>query len=116
MLTTQTSTVNWLRFTTTSRFKNEARPGENVIQIWRDARQKTPSVVYKHCLILHRQEEPKCTRFYVERPSDHEETALGWNEFRELAQRIGITGRIGPSSARLLKDSHSEALFSLWGE
>ena len=95
--------------TSTSQFKSEAGVGDNIIIIFE-------CKVYKHSLILHRQEESRCTRFYVEEPSDHEDTALGWDEFRELAQRIGVPARIGPSSVRPLKDAHSEALFSLWGE
>jgi PLD-like domain len=115
VLTDPTSDIYWLRFTGKSRFRSEARAGDNVITIWRDANEKIPSNVYKHSLILLRQEESRCTRFYVEEPSDHEDTILGWDEFLKLVQRIGVVGRIGPSSARLLKDAHSEALFSLWG-
>jgi len=111
-----TSSVNWLRFTSPSRFRREATRGDNVIQVWNDAKEKTPSIVYKHSLILRRQEEPKCTRFYVEDPSDFEVTALPWGKFEQLRQRIGVTGRIGTTSARLLKDVQSDALFLLWGE
>ena len=116
VLTDPTSSVDWIRFTGKSRFRNEARQGDNVIIIWKGAKLKKPSKVYKHSLILYRQEESRCTRFYIEEPSDHEDTILGWNEFREFAQRIGVPGRIGPTSIRPLKDAHSEALFSLWGE
>lgn len=115
-LTNATSSIKWLRFTGKSRFRSEAKPGDNVIVIWSDARQKTPSRVYRHSLILHQQEEARCTRFFVEECSDCEEIALSWVEFKELAQRIGVPGHIGPSSARPLKNAHSEALFSLWGE
>jgi hypothetical protein len=116
VLTDPTSSVDWLRFTGKSRFRSEARPGDNVIIISKGAKRKEPSKVYKHSLILHRQEETRCTRFYIEETSDHEDTILGWHEFREFAQRIGVPGRIGPTSIRPLKDAHSEALFSLWGE
>jgi hypothetical protein len=116
VLTAPSSEVSWLRSVGTTRFRSEARPGDNVITIWRDVNEQTPSKVYRHSLILHRQEEPRCTRFYVEKPSDHEDTALDWEKFQELAQRVGVRGRIGPSSDRPLKDAHAEALFSLWGE
>jgi hypothetical protein len=115
-VTNRGSTVSWIRSTGTSGFRSEAKAGDSVIQIWRGAKRKTPSAVSKHCLILRRQDESKCTRCFIDEPSDHEDKALKWKTFQTLVQRVGVSGRIGPTSMRPLKASHSEAFFSLWDE
>jgi hypothetical protein len=108
--------VSWIRWTGDSRFRNEAAEDDWVIQVWSDDSKKSPPAVYRRCRILLRQNEPSCTRFYLEQPADAEETMLPYKQFVRLAERVGIPGRIGASSNRLLKDEHAKALNLLWGE
>ena len=114
-LTMEDSEAGWIRFplSNTSKFRREAQRGDVVIQIWRPAGRKTPSAVYKHAPILHRQDEPACTRFFIEEFEDAQETAVRWKRFLNLAEGIGLT-RLGPNSTRLLSDEHANALHALW--
>jgi hypothetical protein len=111
----ESSDVSWLRWTGKSRFRNEAKPGDSVIQIWSPRRRETPELVYRHAPILHRQDEATCTRFFIEEFADCEETTMGWEGFQTLVAQIKLPGKIGPSCARPVAEAHSAALFSLWG-
>jgi hypothetical protein len=110
------SEVSWIRWTTNGRFRGEAKEGDSVIQIWSNRRAKNPSVVYRHSPIVYRQEEPSCTRFFVEEFADQEDTGMTWRDFEKLAHRGGVTGKIGSSSARPIAEACAKALFALWGE
>lgn len=109
------SEVEWVRWTDDSLFRREAREDDHVVQIWTPAGGKRPSAVYRHARILVRQEEPACTRFYVEYPQDAGRAALGWGAFLRIAGRVGIRRRILPHTVRLLTAGQSNALFDLWG-
>ena len=86
----QTAEVSWLRWTGRSRFRELAREGDTVIQIWKENRSKPPQAVYPHAPILVRQAEPTCTRFFLEEP--REGTKMSWAAFLRLTQRIGLPG------------------------
>jgi len=105
--------VGWLRWSGKSRFRAEAKKGDTVIQIWRSLRGKKPTV-YKRAAILLRQEEPKCTRFFIEEPRNAESESLSWLRFNKLLKRVNFPGRVGPTSERLVKPEMAEALYSLW--
>jgi hypothetical protein len=109
------SAIDWLRFTGRTRFRKEAKRGDSVIQIWRSGSNLRPERVYKHSAIVHRQEEPTCSRFYIEQSRNAERSAMRWPAFLQLAERVGIPGSIGPSSMRLLESGQGRALFLLWG-
>ena len=53
-----------------------------MIQIWSAEGSKRPDAVYRHAHILRRQQEKKCTRFYVEELANEEKTSLTWAKFR----------------------------------
>lgn len=53
--------------------------------------------VYRHAPILHRQDEPGCTRFYVEAFADAGEAALTWGRFKRLLKQVGVMVKIGPN-------------------
>jgi phosphatidylserine/phosphatidylglycerophosphate/cardiolipin synthase-like enzyme len=108
------SDVSWIRFTRSSKFRREAQRGDTVIQIWRERNQKIPTVVYRHAPLLWRQDEPNCTRFYVEEFADAEDTTMPWRRFLRLTQRVGLPGKVVPYTVRLLPEEYSEALSSLW--
>jgi len=108
--------VSWIRWTGNSRFRSEAKEGDTVIQIWSGRKAKNPSVVYRHASILIRQDEASCTRFFVEDFADGDETSIALGKFKKLVLRVGLAGKIGPSSARLIAEAYSNALHALWGE
>jgi hypothetical protein len=115
-VTNSTSELSWVRWNGNSRFRSEAKEGDCVIQIWRGEKSKQPEAVYRHAPIIRRQDEDRCTRFYVEQFSDEDETAITWGRFKKLVRRVGLPGSIGPGSARPVSDDHSQALSSLWGD
>jgi hypothetical protein len=90
--------------------------GDTVIQVWSPDGAATPRAVYRHAPILHRQDEPTCTRFYVEGTADAEEVSLSWAKFKRLLKQVGATAKVGPNSARRVSEEHADALFSLWGK
>ncbi|HXD31448.1 MAG TPA: phospholipase D-like domain-containing protein [Pyrinomonadaceae bacterium] len=106
--------IGWIRYAGTTRFRSEAQKGDTVIQIWRSLRSKKPTRVYKRAAILLRQEEPKCTRFFIEEPRDADKEALSWVGFKKLLDGVGFPGRVGSASERLLRSDLAEAIFSLW--
>jgi len=59
--TFRTANLNWIRWIGNSRFRAEAKEGDNLIQMWCSRKSKNPDAVYKRAAILLRQEEPECT-------------------------------------------------------
>lgn len=110
------SGVSWIRWTGNSRFKAEAKEGDTVIQIWSHNGSKRAFSVYRHAPILLRQEEDRCTRFFIEDFAKCEDTSISWSTFQKLTKQIGMPGKIGRSSARAIPEAYANALFSLWGE
>ncbi len=103
-----------MRISGNSGFRKEAKRGDLVIDISRAKANGTPYGVYRHLPILHRQEEPNCTRFYVELFSNAEKTKLSWTAFKQLARRVGLPGKVGPNSCRVVSGDYSNALLALW--
>jgi hypothetical protein len=108
------SAVEWIRWSGKSGVGSEAKRGDTVIQIYSPHKAKKPKAVYRHAPILHRQEEPTCTRLFVETFADAEETKLTWGQFQKVLKQVGMPGKVGPNSARLVSEEHADALFSLW--
>lgn len=115
-LTDTTSGVSWIRWTGNAGFRTHARQWDVVIQIWRPAGAKRPTAVYRHTPILRRQDEANCTVFFVEDFTDCEETSVTWTRFLKLAKQVGLPGKVGPGTARVITDGYAEALTALWGE
>lgn len=115
-LSKASSDVGWIRWAgSTSRFVRDARPGDMVIQLWKETRRsKKPDYVMAHAPILLRQKEPTCVRFFIERWADSDETALTWGQFQKLAVRVELPFRVGPSSTRLLPDDYATTMAELW--
>ena len=114
-LTNRTSEPSPLRWTGRSRFRSEAKQGDTVIQIYTALGTKRPKV-YRHAPILHRQDEPTCTRFFVEDFQDADETTLSWGRFKKLAADARLVGRLGPNMSRLVSPGCADAMYSLWKE
>lgn len=113
-LTRESSDVSWIRWTGNSQFRAEAKEGDTIIQIWSVDGSKRPQAVFRHAPILRRQDEPKCTRFYVEKFRNEQKMSLSWGEFKKLIKKVGLSSSIGPNSARPIGTAESNALFSLW--
>jgi hypothetical protein len=107
------SEVTWVRWTGTGRFRRLAKAGNEVIQVYKALGRKRP-VVCRNSSILMRQEESRCTRFYIEEPPNIDDMAIPLDKFRQLLGRIGHSTNVGPASERPLGDAHAEAVKALW--
>lgn len=112
--TQKSTSIGWMRFTGASTLRKFAHEGDSVIQIWRPERAKKPTLVYRHCPILYRQDKPKWVRFYIEESPSAERQSLPWGVFKRLAKWVGISGKIGPTTVRLLTEEQSEILEARW--
>jgi hypothetical protein len=110
----RSSDVSYMRIKGSSMFRREARSGDSVIQIWREHQNDPPTKVYRHTPILLRQDEPNCTRLYVEEFADSEDTVIPWRRFLQLIRQIELPGKVSKYSARLIPESYSDALDALW--
>ncbi len=101
-----------LRWSGTSRFRKEAKPGDLVIEVMREKRGKrTFTEVYRAAPIIHRQDSHKWTRFYLETPPDDDVYYL-WNEFKSDLVRLGFKN-ISPKSNRELTERATQVLACL---
>jgi len=112
-VTADDSGVSWLRFTGQSKFRREASPGDSVIQIWRPTLGASV-FVYHPTPLLHRQDEPSCTRFYLEAFSDEDERAVPWKRFVGIWKRAADAKAPPVMCARLLPDEVAGSLNALW--
>ncbi|UQA61352.1 hypothetical protein [Polyangium aurulentum] len=108
------SDVSWVRMTGNSRFRKEARPGDSVIQVWRKTWQLKRARVHPAAPILRRQEEPTCTRFYIESFADAESRALAWGAFEQRWRAATSMAAPGVRSVRLVPEDVAERLDALW--
>lgn len=108
--------LNWIRYTGKSRFVSEAARNDAVVQIFRSSSTSRSARVYPPALIVSREVEPTCHRFFVEEPSNHEERAIPWTAFRRIWQFA--SGKPPPpmNCARLLSPPVAQRLLSLWPE
>jgi hypothetical protein len=112
-VTADDSGVSWIRFTAQSKFRNDAQPGDSVIQVWRP-NPGSSVLVYRAAPLLLRREEPKCTRFYVEAFSDEDARAVPWKKFVGMWKRSSDDKTPPVMCARLLRDDVAESLNALW--
>jgi hypothetical protein len=108
------SSVDWIRFPGDSRCRREAKRGDSIVEIWYESGPDGEPIVYRHLPILLRQDEPTCTRLYMEEFADSHRTALTWKQFKRLAERVGLSKSMGPYTERLIPEHQSEILFSRW--
>jgi hypothetical protein len=106
--------ATWLRFTGDSTFRKQAKEGDSVIQIWHPLDRKEPIRVYKAEPVLIRQNEPTCTRFFIEEFSKAERFALSWSEFKKTAKLAGVQRKIKDDTLRRLLPDQANALELLW--
>lgn len=108
------SELSWIRFTGKSRFRQEAEEGDLVIQIWRSQKNAKRLHVYPAVLILRRQDESACTRFYLPETADAERRKLPWGEFSKLWRGVTDLALPGRKPTRLLSTALAERLVFSW--
>jgi len=109
------SDVSWIRMTGNSRFRKEAQQGDSVMQIWRNRRKSKRARVYPALPILRRQEEPSCTRFYIENFADAKARSVAWGLFEQHWRAATMAAAPGIHSVRLVNEDIAERLAALWG-
>jgi hypothetical protein len=103
--------VEWIRYPWSWRFAQEARAGDNVIQVWRDTRHhKAPSHVFRATPIVMRQDEATCVRFFP-RP---QEECVTWKTFLKQWSKLGYARPPGLNAERLLSAKDAALLDGLW--
>lgn len=106
--------VSWVRFTGTSRFRREAQDGDTVIQIWRKhAKAKAARVLFPSP-VVHRQDEPTCTRFYIQEFEDEDERAISFTEFARIWAASSEAAVPALRCARLLPGDLAERIKVMW--
>ncbi len=104
---------SWIRWAGRSKFIQECKEGDSIMQIWRSATGKRPTSVLPLAPVLLRQPTKKWTRFYLgdEAVSGDE---IPWGKFQRILRDVGFSGRIGPSSERLLEPDMADAIIRRW--
>jgi hypothetical protein len=104
--------INRIRWCGKSRFRSQAKPGDLVIEVYREKRGKrTFTEVYRAAPIIHRQDSDKWTRFYLEIPPGDEVYYL-WHEFKSDLVRLGFKN-VSPKSNRELTERATQVLACL---
>lgn len=106
--------VEWIRITGGSRFGQLAKPGDSVIQVWKQNKRAKRIFVYRPTPLLRRQVEPTCTRFYVHGFADAEKTRIPFGRFEKLWKGAGVAGKLSRSPIRLISRSDVDRLLALW--
>jgi hypothetical protein len=103
--------IDYIRWAGQSKFRAEAKPGDLVIQVFRQKKGKRVHIdVYQAVPILHRQDEGNWTRFYLEFPVDY--NIYQWKEFRSDLVGLGFKN-IRPGSTREMTERASAVLACL---
>lgn len=92
--------IRSVRWSGKSRFRLEAKPGDLVIEAFTEKRGTRKYIqVFQVAPILHRQDNDKWTRFYLETPPD--ETYYLWKDVKADFTNLGVSN-ITPNSTREL--------------
>ncbi len=106
------SEVGWIRFAGKSTFRQKAKEGDSVIQIWTAKGSKRPRVL-KHSAILHVQKTKPWTRVYLEEDARLRSNSLSWTAFARLALSCGLK-RFGKASSKVIDADVAEELSRNW--
>jgi hypothetical protein len=110
------SHVAWIRWTGNSRFRNECKRDDWIIQMWRPRGQKTPSDVYERMPVLAREDFDAATYFFYEDFPKADKRSKTWAEFKSIAVRAGIDRSIKPGSQFEITEDQAELLHGHWKE
>jgi hypothetical protein len=106
------SEVTWIRMLGNSSFRNIAKEGDSVLQIYTSLGSMRPRV-FRSSPILDVQRRPTWTRFYVEAYSEDAEESLSWTEFSQLLRRVG-SANISKRSIREIPNDIAQRIDTLW--
>jgi len=107
------SSLSWIRYGRKAKAA-EARRGDNLIIISRDAQKANAQWVYPHAPVLRVQNEPNCIRLFYEQVPSAKKKSLSWIEFKKLAKQAGLHGEISKNTTRQLTDGVSANLHDYW--
>jgi len=102
------SEIGWIRFSGNSVFRQKAKPGDVVLEIFRDGRR---TYVTEPRPILYRQDHGKWVRFYLEEKEDQSE--MTWGEFEKKLRKVGMA-KITKNSTRKLTTRDSAIVEIIW--
>tara|TARA_R110002072_G_C7959798_1_gene533790 strand:+ start:1243 stop:2190 length:948 start_codon:yes stop_codon:yes gene_type:complete len=108
------STVETLRWTGTSRFRNECRKDDWIVQTWRPNGTKRPQWVYPRMPVLDRLEFETATIFLYEQFPNSDKQAVTWSDFKNLVSRAGIKRQVKPNSQFEITESQADSLHAIW--
>lgn len=101
--------VNWIRYSGTSQFRREAKPGDLIIEVYQEKPGNgTTTEVYQAKPILHRQDEQGWTRFYYETPIK-QNVYYRWIQIKSELLRLGFK-KLSPKSTRELTKHATQVL------
>lgn len=99
------STISWIRWTGSSKFRADAQAGDRIVQISKNLSGKRVAVIAP-CAIVLRQDKDNWTRFYFAQPEDNQQ--LSWTQFSATAAKRGLS--FSKSRTRELKSSEIVAV------
>ena len=87
--------IYWVRFTGKKRFRQQARPGDSVIEILTQNRKTTVAAPRG---IVVRQDQDRWTPFYLAGEAEQ----MSWTRFEGELEKIGMKGKVRKTSVREL--------------
>lgn len=108
------SDAGYIRWSGTSVFRKQAKPGDVVIGIWAPHSKSKRGTVYAPEPLLHRKDKGKVTHFFVEEYSDREDTAISFTDFVAAWRRLDSRRPPRLRSIRELPVELAEALRAAW--
>jgi len=110
------SSVNHIRWSGNSRFREVCEEDDWLIQMWRPKGRKNPSWIYEPMPVVERVETDGVTYFLYEEFPKSDLRTKTWSNFKKLATRAGITRHIKPGSQFEITEIQADILASLWKE
>jgi hypothetical protein len=107
--------ISWTRWIGKSRFRQLARPADNLILISKSPGEKDqPYEVFPPLAVLHRQDVGIWTRIYQTDDLTGKLKPLTWRQFLKLWKKAALKGLPTPHSMREVSKVEAETLRALW--
>jgi hypothetical protein len=102
------SDIGWIRFSDKSKFRQQAQPGDIILEI---TKYKQKVLISEPRPILYRQDRDGWTRFYLEMKEDMQE--MSWSKFEKGLKKIGVSS-IKKTSVKKLSSKDSMGVDRIW--
>jgi hypothetical protein len=102
------SDIGWIRFVGKSKFRQEAQPGDIILEI---TKYKRKVLISEPRPILYRQDHDNWTRFYLEVPKDIQE--MSWSKFEKELRKVGVSS-IKKNSTKKLSPEEIMGVDKIW--